>query len=170
MTARRLTPEEAADVLASATPIPSGRSAARAVRTTFVGEGPDGTPQRVTLADATVVLVLSTTCDACEDLAGLVGRGVVGAAVIGVLRRPAAGLPDEGVDALVRRGGTWLCGDDGFEALDVRAGPYFCLVDAAGTVLVEGVAFGASHVADHVARALAGEPRPDVGRLSPGAR
>jgi len=167
VTPRRLTPDEAAAVLASATPIPSGREPARSVRTTLVGEDPRGRSQRATLDRPTLVLFLSTTCDGCADLAELVRRGADGIAVLGVLRRPAHGLPDDDVDTFVGSGGAWLCGDDPFEALDVRAGPYFCLVDAAGDVVVEGVAFGRTHVEDHVARARAGRSRPDATRLTP---
>ncbi len=164
---RRLTPEEAAAAMASATPIPSGRAASRTVRTTLVGEDPGGRSVRVLVDHPTLVVVLSTTCDGCRDLAELVGDGSSSVAVLGVLRSPVGGLPDDEVAALCGTGGRWVLGDDPFEALDVRAAPYFCLVDAHGTVVVEGVAFGRSHVEAHVERALEGRPRPDAVRLAP---
>jgi hypothetical protein len=164
---RRLTPEEAAAVLASATPIPSGRAPSRTVRTTLDGEDPTGRASQRSLSVPTLVVFLSTTCDGCSDLAELVRRGDGTTEVLGVLRRPAAGLPDGAVDAFVGHGGAWLLGDDPFDALDVRSAPYFCLLDAKGTVLIEGVAFGSTHVEDHVARALAGRPTPDAVRLTP---
>lgn len=164
---RRLTPDEAADVLASARPIPSGRPPARTVRTTLVGDDPTGRPMRRRLDAPTLVVFLSTTCDGCRDLAELVRSGAAGIEVLGILRRPASGLPDAAVDAFTRSVGAWLCGDDPFGAFDVRTGPYFCLLDATGTIVVEGVAFGRAHVEEHVAHALAGRPRPDAVRLSP---
>jgi hypothetical protein len=121
------------------------------------------------LAALTLVVFLSTTCDGCRDLAEMVRAGIEGIDVLGVLRRPASGLPDADVDVFVGGEGAWLCGDDPFEALDVRSGPYFCLLDATGAVAVEGVAFGRAHVEEHVAHALEGAPRPDVVRLSPEA-
>jgi hypothetical protein len=166
---RRLTPEEAAAVLASATPISPGRVPSRAVRTTLVGEDETGRASQRSFNGPTLVVFLSTTCDGCRDLAELVRRGRGATEVLGVLRRPVSGLPDAAVDAFVGRSGAWLLGDDAFDALDVRSAPYFCLVDATGTVLIEGVAFGSAHVEDHVARALAGRPAPDAVRLTPEA-
>jgi hypothetical protein len=169
VTSRRLTPEEATAVLASATPIPSAGHPARAVRTALAGADPTGRPVEVSIDAATLVVFLSTTCDGCRDLAELVRRGARDVGVLGVLRTPSSGLPDAAVDAFVGTGGAWLCGDDPFEALQVRSAPYFCVLDATGTVVVEGVALGAAHVEDHVARALAGHATPDAVRLSPEA-
>jgi hypothetical protein len=163
---RRLSEEEAAAVLVTATPIPSGRPGRR-VRTSFSGAAPSGSSRDVEIETPTLVVFLSTTCDGCRDLAGLVRTGAPHLAVLGVLRAPGFGLPDAAVDAFVGGGGDWLLGDDPFTACDVHAAPYFCLLDGAGTVVVEGVAFGASHVADHAQRALAGDPRPDAVRLRP---
>jgi hypothetical protein len=154
-------------VLATARPIPPGRLPARGVRTTLSGHDPTGRPMRRSLDTPTLVVFLATTCDGCHDLAELVRSGVAGIEVLGVLRRPSSGLPDAEVDAFIGSSGAWLCGDDPFEALDIRSGPYFCLLDATGTVVVEGVAFGRAHVEEHVAHAVAGRPRPDAFRLSP---
>jgi hypothetical protein len=163
---RRLTPREAAEAIASATPIPSGR-APRRVRTTLEGAGLDGRPTQVSLDVLTLVVVLSTTCDGCRDLAELVRCESPAVAVLGVLRAPPGGLPDAEVEAFTGTAGRWVLGDDPFDALDVRSAPYFCLVDKDGDVVVEGVAFGRSHLEAHVARALQGEPRPDAVRLRP---
>jgi hypothetical protein len=153
--------------MASATPIPTGRAASRTVRTTVAGEDLDGRPARVSLGAPTLVLILSTTCDGCRDLAGLVRSGSLSVAVLGVLRAPPGGLPDDEVAAFCGTKGRWLLGDDPFDALDVRSAPYFCLLGAQGTVAVEGVAFGRSHVEAHVECALLGRPRPDAVRLGP---
>jgi len=167
---KRLTKDEAAAAVASAMPIPSGQPPGRSVRTAFEGEHPAGHRTSASLDATSLVLFLSTTCDGCVDLAGLVRRGLPDAAVLGVLRRPLGGLPDAHVDAFVGDGGRWLVGDDPFVALDVRSAPFFCLIGAEGTVLIEGVAFGAAHVEAHVDDALAGRPRPDAGRLEPRVR
>jgi hypothetical protein len=153
--------------MTSATPIPSGRAAARTVRTTLAGEDLDGRPARVSLDVPTLVVVLSTSCDGCRDLAELVRSGAPSVGVLGVLRAPPEGLPDDEVAAFCGTRGRWLLGDDPFDALEVRFAPYFCLLDAKGAVVVEGVAFGRSHVEAHVERALEGRPRPDAVRLRP---
>jgi hypothetical protein len=163
----RLTPEEAAAAVASATPIPSGRPAARPVRTSFEGEDLDGRPVRVALDEPTLVVLLSTTCDGCRDLAELVRSGSPHLAVLGVLRAPVGGLPDAATTAFAGSAGRWVLGDDAFVALDVVSAPYFCLIDVRGSCVVEGVAFGRSHVEAHVVRALEGHPRPDAVRLRP---
>jgi hypothetical protein len=117
------------------------------------------------LTGASLVVFLSTTCDACSDLASLVREGAVGFSVLGVLRVPTGGLPSDETSSFVGSGGRWLLGDDAFEAFEVSSAPFFCIIDAAGTLVVEGVAFAESHVEDHCARVLAGEPRPDAVRL-----
>jgi hypothetical protein len=111
------------------------------------------------------VVFLSTSCDGCVDLAQLVREGTAGFDVLGVLRVPPGGLPSEEVATFVGTEGRWLLGDDAFEAFEVSSAPFFCIIDAAGTLVVEGVAFAESHVEDHCARVLAGEPRPDAVRL-----
>lgn len=153
--------------MASATPIPSGRTPSRSVRTTLSGMDLSGRPVLVALEGPTLVVALSTTCDGCRDLAELVRAGSASVAVLGVLRAPLAGLPDAEVAAFCETSGRWVLGDDPFDALEVRAAPYFCLIDAQGTVVIEGVAFGRSHVEAHVERALEGRPRPDAVRLRP---
>lgn len=153
-------------MLASASPEDVHRPP-RSVGATLVGVDPAGRRSQASLDSPTLVVFVSTTCDGCRDLAELVGRGAPGVAVLGVLREPADGLPDDAVEAFVRPGGAWLLGDHAFDVLGVRSAPYFCLLDATGTVVVEGVAFGAAHVEDHVARALGGTPKPDAVRLSP---
>ena len=167
---RRLTKHEAAAAAASAIPIPSGQPPDRSVRTALVGEDPAGHRASASLEAPTLVLFLSMTCDGCADLADLVRNGIPDAAVLGVLRRPVGGLPDVEVDAFVGDGGRWLLGDDPFLALDIRSGPFFCLIGEGGSVLIEGVAFGATHVGAHVVDAIAGRPRPDAARLEPRAR
>jgi hypothetical protein len=111
------------------------------------------------------VVFLSTSCDACQDLAHLVREGVGGFSVLGVLRVPTGGLPSEAISSFVGSEGRWLLGDDAFGAFEVRSAPFFCILDAAGSLVVEGVAFGGGHVADHCARVLAGAPEPDTVRL-----
>lgn len=152
--------------MARAEPIPTGRPP-RAVRTVLDGVDRAGRPLVVSLVGPSLVVFLSTTCDGCRDLAGLVADGALGISVLGVLRAPDGGLPDRDVDAFVVAGGRWLLGDDPYAAFDVRTGPFFCVVDAGGTLVLEGVGFGREHVEAHVARALAGDPRPDAVRLRP---
>jgi hypothetical protein len=154
-------------VVASATPIPAGRRTSRRVRTSFDGEDLDGRPVRVALAETTLVVILSTTCDGCRDLAELVRSGSAKVAVLGIVRAPIGGLPDAATASFAGNGGRWVLGDDAFDALDVGSAPYFCLVDALGSCLIEGVPLGRSHVEAHVARALEGRPRPDAVRLRP---
>jgi hypothetical protein len=168
VTSRRLTPEEAAAVLARAEPLDAGRPAGRRVRSPLRGRAPDGDELEVGLDTKTVVLLLSTSCDGCRDLAELVAAGVDGAATVGVLRPATDALPDAVIDTFTGAGGCWLLGDDPFDALAVHATPFFCVVDA-GSIVVEGVAFGRAHVEAHVVRALAGEPQPDAVWL-PGSR
>jgi hypothetical protein len=163
----RLTPEKAAAAMASATPIPTGRRASRRVRTMFEGEDVEGRPVHVELDEPTLVVIVSTTCDGCRDLAELVRSGSPTVAVLGILRAPPDGLPDKGISTFAGIGGRWVLGDDPFDALDVVSAPYFCLVDAHGSCVIEGVAFGRSHVEAHVARTLDGRPRPDAVRLRP---
>jgi hypothetical protein len=167
---RRLTGEEAAAVMARAVPIPSGVDGrVRAPRRTLAGVGLDGCAVDVELQGPCVVVFLSTTCDGCKDLVSLVRDGAEGFEVLGVLRVPETGLPDPDVSEFCGPEGTWLLGDDTFAALDVRAAPFFCIVDADGQVAVEGVAFGRSHVEGHCADVARGEPRPDVIRFLPDA-
>jgi hypothetical protein len=156
---RRLSKEEAAAALRRAVPIASERRPRRP-RSVLQGHDPLGAVIEARLAGASLVVFLSTTCDGCLDLAGLVREGVEGFDVLGVLRAPTDGLPDDGISSFVGTGGRWIVGDDAFEALEVRAAPFFCILDATGTLAVEGVALGASHVADHCARVLAGPTPP----------
>jgi hypothetical protein len=164
---RRLTPEEAAAALASAEPIPAGRAPARAVRRAFHGEDPEGRHTAVEIDEPTLVVFLSTTCDGCRDLADLVRDDALPIAVLGVLRAPAGEVTAAAIRAFTGASRRWLLGDDPFDALEVRGGPYFCLLDGRGTVVVEGVAFGRAHVEAHVATALDGRPAPDAVRLRP---
>jgi hypothetical protein len=56
-------------------------------------------------------------------------------------------------------------GDDVYRACSVTSGPFYVLVDGAGTVLAEGVAFGAEAVRAHLDAALdsvVGSPSPVV--------
>jgi hypothetical protein len=167
---RRLSKEEAAAALSRAVPIPEGRRAPRRPRTALRGLDPRGVPREARLEVPGLVLFLSTTCDGCRELAELVREGVAGCDVIGALRLPPEGLPSEATASFIGDGGRWLLGDDAFDAFDVRAAPFFCVIDAAGSVAVEGVAFGRGHVVEHCGRVLAGAPRPDAVRLDPERR
>lgn len=162
---RRLSEEEAAAASARATPIPAGHRAPRRPRTALRGLDPRGADLETQLDGASLVVFLSTTCDGCRDLARLVREGVSGLSVLGVLRVPPGGLPSEAITSFVGDEGRWLLGDDPFEAFEVRSAPFFCILDATGTLVVEGVAFGANHIEDHCARVLAGVSRPDTVRL-----
>jgi hypothetical protein len=153
-------------VLETAVPLPSGRPPGRSVRLTVSGTDPRGVAVSRSLAGACAVVFLSTTCDGCRDLAELVREGTDGASVLGVLRGPQGGLPSPEVTAFTGETGEWLLGDDPFEALDVRSAPFFCIV-VDGVVLVEGVAFGRSHLEVHLRRVQAGAPLPDSVRLDP---
>jgi len=156
---RRLSKEEAAAALGRAVPIASEHRPRRP-RSVLQGVDPLGAVTESRLAGASLVVFLSTTCDGCRDLADLVREGVEGFDVLGVLRVPTGGLPDDGISSFVGTGGRWILGADAFEAFEVRAAPFFCILDATGTLAVEGVALGASHVADHCARVLAGPTPP----------
>ncbi len=112
----------------------------------------------VQFAGTSLVVFLSTTCDGCRDLACLVREGVGGVSVLGVLRVPPGGLPSGELSSFVGAKGRWLVGDDAFEAYEVSSAPFFVIVDAAGDVVVEGVALGRRDVAEHCARVLAGAP------------
>lgn len=162
----RLSPEEAASALAGAEPVPTRRGS-RQVRTAFEGFDPSGTPITVRVTGPTVVLALSMTCDGCRELADVVREGVAGLDVVGILRLPREKEDRGAVIAYVGKSGRWVLGDDGFEAIDVRSAPFFCVLDERGEVLVEGVAFGKAHLIEHCARALAGVPEPDAVRLAP---
>jgi hypothetical protein len=166
---RRLEPDEAAAVLASAESIPTGAHPQRAVRTVLVGRDLHGRPTTTTLVGASLVVFLKLDCDGCVELAGLVRDGVPGVQVLGALPVPSTGLPDPGTTALAGERGRWLVGADAFTAMSVRTGPFFCLVDREGRVVVEGVAFGAAQVLTHVERAIAGVPQPDAVRRMSGA-
>jgi hypothetical protein len=158
---RRLSKEEAAAALGRAVPIASERRV-RQPRSVLQGLDPLGAVIEARLVGASLVVFLSTTCDGCRDLAGLVREGVEGFDVLGVLRVPTDGLPDDGISSFVGTKGRWILGDDAFEAFEVRAAPFFCILDATGSLGVEGVALAASHVADHCARVLAGPTPPGV--------
>lgn len=162
----RLSDDEAARVLSRAVPIPAGHHAPQHPRTELRGRDAHDADVEVRLEALSLVLFLSTTCDGCGDLASLVREGVAGCSTIGVLRVPAEGLPDTAASAFIGDQGRWLFGDDAFDAFGVRAAPFFCVLDAGGSVVVEGVAFGADHVAEHCRRALAGTARPDAVRLT----
>jgi hypothetical protein len=149
-------------------PIPTGREG-RGVRTELVGATPSGTATAWSRTSLGLVLFLSTTCDGCRDLAELVRSGIGGFDVLGVLRAPVGGLPSVAIDEFVGHSGHWLIGDDPFLALDVRSAPFFCIVEEA-CVQLEGVAFGALHVAEHCERYLAGTVRPDAVRIDPEGR
>ena len=164
----RLGPDEAAAAAARAVPIPLDRPP-RVVAGPLRGRDPSGTAVERALTSVTLVVFCSTTCDGCRDLARLVAEGVDGMAVIGAMRAPAGGLPDEEVAAFTLDGGTWFIGDEAFAAVGVGAAPFFCVLDASGAVVVEGVALGRAHVEGHVAAARAGRARPDQVRLSPGS-
>jgi hypothetical protein len=73
-------------------------------------------------------------------------------------------LPSDVIDEFVGEAGRWLIGDDPFEALDVRSTPFFCIVEG-NCVHLEGVAFGAQHLAEHCERYLRGTATPDAVRL-----
>jgi hypothetical protein len=162
---RRLSEEEAAAALARATPIPASRRAPRQLRTSLQGLDPSGAPTAIQLAAPSLLVFLSTSCDGCRDLAQLVREGATGFEVVGLLRAPPGGLPCEEVSGFVGTQGRWLLGDDAFEAFEVQKGPFFCILDESGSLVLEGVAFGRTHVAEHCARVLAGVPVPDAVRL-----
>ena len=127
---------------------------------------PDGSRATERIEGPTVVLFLSTTCDGCAELAGLVRSGIDGYATVGMLRAPDAGLPDDAVTAFVGAGGRWLVGDAAFDAFDVRSGPFFCVIDARGETVLEGIAFGSEQVAGHCAAVANGTSTPDAVRLT----
>lgn len=160
----RLDPESAAEVLKRAEPIPVDRPAVQAPR---VLHGVDlaGSALVVQLDRPTVAIFLSTGCDGCDELAALVRAGVDGFQVVGVLR-PLSGEPDEARRAFAGTGGTWLVGDEPFEALQVRTAPFFSVV-ADGVVVCEGIGFGASNLLEHLDRVRAGNPGSDLRRLDP---
>jgi hypothetical protein len=164
---RRLTPAEAAAALVAAIPIDERRPPRR-VRTTIEGVDLHGDRERLCVTSPTLVVFVSTTCDGCVELVGLVRTHDLPLGVVGALRAPASGLPDAGITRFTGTSGRWVLGDEAFEAFEVSSAPYFCLVDGEGTVIVEGVALGRAHVEDHVRRALEGRPRPDSVRLRPG--
>ncbi len=165
---RRLTPAEAEAALASATPLRSDRPPRR-VRTTFEGADVAGAHELVRITCPTLAVFVSTTCDGCRELVGLVADHDIPLEVLGALRAPRGGLPDPAITEFTGASGSWCLGDDAFEAFEVWSAPYFCLVDGEGAVVVEGVALGRAHVEEHVQRALEGRPRPDTVRLRPDA-
>lgn len=162
----RLTPEEAATVLARAEPIPTGRGARR-VKASFGGLDPAGAPTVVHLERATVVVALSTTCDGCRELSSLVAAGVPDFDVVGILRPPRPPVSRSDLAAFTAAGGRWVVGDEAFEVLDAGAPPFFCVIGSDGDVVVEGVTFGRGHLDEHLARVRAGAPRPDAARPTP---
>jgi|GEM_PF-3539001 len=162
---RRLSEQEAAAALARAVPISSGMPMPRRPRLVLHGVDPSGATLEVRLKGLSLVAFLSTTCDGCRELARLVREGVSGFEVLGVLRAPTDGLPNEEASSFMGEAGRWLLGDDPFAAFEVRAAPFFSILDADGRLVVEGVAFGESHVIDHCARVLARTPRPDADHL-----
>lgn len=163
---RRLDPEEARRVLERAEPIPTRRAPDRPAPAALVGRDLAGDATCRPLSSPTVVLFLSTTCEGCRDLASVVRDGAPGFHVLGVLRAPRGGLPSADLAGFAGGGGDWLVGDEPFVALEVSSAPFFCVVDGA-VVLLEGVAFGAGHLAAHLERLRAGSPRPDAVRLRP---
>jgi hypothetical protein len=162
-----LTPEDAAAVLASATPIPTGRPG-RTTATSFGGVDAHGEPVVVRIAAPSVFLALSTSCDGCQELASIVVDGIEGFEVLGLLRPARDEASQAQMTAFTQRGGRWVVGDEGFDALDAGSPPFFCVVEPSGLVVVEGVAFGREHLESHLARVRAGAPRPDSVRLRPG--
>src|SRR5271168_2002612 len=83
----RLSPEAAAAVLVSASPIPIGRPG-RTTATSLGGIDLQGVDITVRIASKTVVLALSTSCDGCRELAAVVADGIDGFEVLGLLRAP----------------------------------------------------------------------------------
>jgi len=163
---RRLDPDEAAAVIAGATPIPSARPP-RVLRASIAGRDPSGSPVECALTEGRwLVIFSSTTCDGCSQLAGLVADGTPGIAVLGAMREPESGLPDDAVSAFTAMGGRWVLGDAPFAALGVHAAPFFCVLEH-GTVVLEGIPLGRAHVEAHVARTLSGRPLPDAVWLTP---
>ncbi|HLK45657.1 MAG TPA: hypothetical protein VKT18_06690 [Acidimicrobiales bacterium] len=160
----RLDPEAAAEVLARAEPIPTERPAVQAPRG-LSGVDLSGSSLSVPLDRPTVVLFVATGCDGCDELVALVRAGVDGFQVVGVLR-PSTHEPEEARRAFTGTGGTWLVGDEPFEALQVRSAPFFSVV-VDGAVVCEGVGFGAAHLLGHLDRIRAGSPAPDLRRLDP---
>lgn len=112
-------------------------------------------------SDSTLVLFLSSGCDACGELAELVRDGVDGLGVWGVLRES----DEAGAHRWV--GEHWVVSDRAFEHFDVGAGPFFCLVEPDGTVRAEGVAIGAAYVVEQARRAAAGLASGAPARLRP---
>ncbi len=165
---RRLDPETARDVLARATPIEDAVPSGRRAPSVLAGRALDGSAIEWRLDRPTVVLLLSTTCDGCRELAGVVRDGAPGYAVVGALRASVGEGDDRDVLELTGGAGDWLLGDDAFVALDVTSAPFFVVVDG-GSVVLEGVAFGARHLHEHLERARAGHPVPDEVRLRPRA-
>jgi len=119
------------------------------------GSDPKGRPSDVALRGLTAVVFVKTDCDGCAELAALVRDGIDGIDVIGAVRAPRRGLPDAELDALLGDRGRWVVGDQAFDSLDVRGAPFFCVLDANGDVLTEGLAFGRADIEARCAAALA---------------
>lgn len=120
-------------------PAPAGRTVSLPV----LGHDLEGAPASIAPGRRHLLVFVSPDCDGCRDLVALVERGqVLGVDVTGVLRRPAGGLPDPELAAFGARGGRWFVDEAAHGALQVRKGPYWCLLDERGAVLAEGLPLG----------------------------
>ena len=166
---RRLTEAEAAEVLARATPIPSGRGASPVQPAAISGREVGGgevvvAPPR---EHRLLLLFLAADCSGCDDLVDAAGAGErfgieESDELLVLLRAEAPSLSTRlgSARAIVAPGA--------FRSYRVTGPPFFALVDPAfETVATEGVAWGVASIVDAVAAARAGSPVVELARLEP---
>lgn len=156
-------------------PIPTYRGQPPAVPGDLVGTDLNGDRLTVPVVGTdrwTILLFLSSHCDGCRVLwDGLASPDVFGPPehlrVVPVTRGPEV----ESAAALrlvVPPGVEPVMCEAAWSRYGVTGAPFFALVDGAGSgrVVTEGVAWGVEQTAGHVRRARAGDPEPEVARLS----
>ena len=159
-------------------PIPTFRDAPATKASDVTGVDLSGRPSGATVVGVdhwTLLLFLSSGCEGCREIWGeLAGSdrwpGIDDVRAVVVTRDPASEDTAE-LRRLAVPGLGLIMSDAAYAAYRVYGPPFFVLVDGSRSLVVtEGVAWGASRVAEDVARATARAGGPEVPRPAPGTR